>query len=122
MKKIVAVGVIIIGLLLMAIPAYLIAVLFVDDTSEEFLSWFVVTYVILSITILPLGYLAAKHGKGETSSERSKRSEEYSFWNVPKGKSLTTGMKLKKYDPEGWRKKNGTNLFKRSGRRSKLNF
>ncbi len=109
---------IIVGLFIVIIPAYLFAAFSVGDTSEEFPTWFAISYIIFAIIFIPLGYFSAKYGDGETySSSRGRRSKGYSFWSVPRGRSLTAGWKIKKYDPAGWRKKNGTNLFKQSGRR-----
>ena len=111
------------GLVLVAIPAYLFAALSVGDTSEDFSSWFTITYIIFAIILIPFGYFSAKNGSSEKSSSgRSRRTKGYSFWSVPRGRSLTAGWKIKKYDPEGRRKKNGTNLFKQTGRKRKSWF
>lgn len=123
MKKIGVIIATITVLPLIAIGAYLFAALSVGDTSDEFLTWFVVTFIIMVVILAPLAYISVKSGSGVTASTRkSRRSEGYSFWSGSRNSSFPTGTKIKKYDSEGWRKKNGTNLFKRSGRRSKWDF
>ena len=114
---------IVISLPLAAIPAYFCAAFSVGDTSEEFPAEFAITYIIFALIFIAIGYFSVKYGGNVPySTGRGKRSQGYSFWSVPKGRSLTAGWKIKKYDPAGWRKKNGTNLFKSSGRRSKWGF
>ena len=111
----IVIGVCIVGCLPIA---YLWATIFVSDTSNEFSSWFIGSYIVSLLIFIPAFYFTEKK-QDEYDSYPSGSS---SYRSKGRGKSRLSGWKIKQYDPSGWRKKNGTNLFKSSGRRSKWGF
>lgn len=95
--------------------AYFMAAMMEGDSSENFGAWFMGTYFVLLLIFIPVSYFSAKLDDKYGTYSGGGRSYRG-------GRGSLGGWKIKKYDPAGWRKKNGTNLFKSSGRRSKWGF
>ena len=104
------------------LPAYILAALVVVEDSDCFVGLFIGTYVELLLIIIPICLLAPDNGGDEVYYSGGRRSRCSSFRSNSRGRSLGVGWKIKQYDPQGWRKKNGTNLFKQTGRGRKSWF
>ena len=92
--------------------AYLFAAMLEGDSSENFGTWFFGIYLVLLLVFIPTSYFSAKLEDKYGSFSGGGHSYR------GRGGSIG-GWKIKQYDPAGWRKKNGTNLFKSSRRRSR---
>ncbi|MGN0235132.1 MAG: hypothetical protein ACI4BD_02300 [Paludibacteraceae bacterium] len=103
------------------LPAILAALMFGED-SDGIVGLVIGTYVVLMLIIIPFCLFATDNGRDEVYSSGGRRSRGSSFRSKSRGRSLDVGWKIKQYDPQGWRKKNGTNLFKQTGRGRKSWF
>lgn len=115
-------------LIIYGISALVIAalgtILLVDDYNKED-SWWIFSLFFL-LCFIPMGAISLFAPKDAFDTKYHKRNynkrgkRTSSFWSIPKGRSITAGWKIKKYDPTGWRKKNWDTQFKRSGRKAHL--
>jgi hypothetical protein len=84
----------------------------VGDTSDEFSTAFWIVVAVWQLVIVPILFLLVMN----SDNPEAYNVDMGDFFAPPKrGKSgfggRRSGWRIKKYDPEGWKKKNGDKIF-----------